>query len=131
MIKQCALPLALALSVGIGGTAPASAQAGSGGGTLIIYGNDRCPVNTICVRAPESDRYRIPQTLRSGTLAPAEQPWSARASSVSRAGAASGIGSCSTTGPGGSVGCWNKMMKDARDERKQSNAAAAASPEPR
>ena len=126
-----AKPLFLSLSAlaGLAMVAPAHAQQNDR--QLIIYGNDRCPEGSICVRAPETDRYRIPQTLRQGTLAPTEQPWGARAASVSRAGASSGTGSCSTAGAGGWTGCWNKMIKDARDDRRQQNAAAGASAEPK
>ena len=126
MLKSLFLPLVASAVVAI---VPAHAQQNDR--QLVIYGNDRCPEGTICVRAPEADRYRIPQTLRSAPLAPAEQPWGARASSVSRADAASGTGSCSTAGAGGWTGCWNKMIKDARDDRREQNAAAGASAEPK
>ena len=121
-------PLFLSL-VALAGFAPAHAQQNDR--QLVIYGNDRCPEGSICVRAPEADRYRIPQTLRQGTLAPTEQPWGARAASVSRADASSGTGSCSATGAGGWTGCRHKMIKDARDDRRQQNAAAGASAEPK
>ena len=68
---------------------------------------------------------------RTEPLSPQNQPWGARAASVARAGSASGTGSCSNSGAGGWTGCWNEMMKDARNERRQQNAAAASSAEPR
>lgn len=128
MLKPALLSLAALGAAAAAGPAPAQQNDRQ----LIIYGNDRCPAGTICVRAPESERYRIPQTMRQEEpLAPADQPWAARASSVSRAGAASGTGSCSNSGAGGFTGCWNQMMKEARDERRGRNAAAADSAVPR
>lgn len=127
MNKLFLLPGAAAVLSALAVAAPAHAQAG---GTLIIYGNDKCPANTICVRAPESDRYRIPQTLRSGPLAPSQQPWSTRARSVTSAGAA-GTGSCSASGAGGWTGCWSKMMRDSKQEKAQNAAAVADSPVPK
>jgi hypothetical protein len=126
MIKL--FPAAAVIVGGLAFAAPAHAQAKDQ--TLIIYGNDRCPANTICVRRSEGERYRIPRDLRDGTLDAANQPWAARASSVSRAGAATGIGSCSNVGPGGSTGCTQQMLKQAREERRQKAAEKAASSEP-
>lgn len=96
---------------------------------LIVYGNDKCPEGTVCIRAPESERYRIPQSLRSGPLAPADQPWSRKAEAIRDVGAA-GTGSCSNTGAGGWTGCWQKQMRAARAERKQQAEARAESPLP-
>ena len=125
MIKLV-LPALAVLTIGL-----APAAVGAQGKTLIIYGNDKCPENTICVRQSESERYRIPPSLRSGTPAPADQPWAARAASVASAGAATGTGSCTNVGPGGSTGCMNKMFREARAENKQAADAEAASPLPK
>ena len=46
-------------------------------------------------------------------------------------GAATGTGSCSNVGGGGWTGCWNKMMKEARDEKKADAAAAGQSAVPK
>jgi hypothetical protein len=89
---------------------------------LTIFGKDKCPANTICVTAPESERYRIPKQFRnSGVIAPQNQAWGARAEATLSAGAKTGIGSCSATGSGGWTGCWAQQMRAARAE-----AAAAA-----
>jgi hypothetical protein len=89
---------------------------------LTIFGNDKCPANTICVVAKESERYRIPKQFRnSGVIAPQNQAWGARAEATLSAGAKTGIGSCSATGSGGWTGCWAQQMRAARAE-----AAAAA-----
>jgi hypothetical protein len=89
---------------------------------LTIFGDDKCPTDTICVRAPENERYRIPKNLRdSGVIAPQNQAWGARAEATLSAGAKTGIGSCSANGPAGWTGCWAQQMRAARAE-----AAAAA-----
>lgn len=100
---------------------PASAQIDNER-VLTIFGDDKCPANTICVRAKESERYRIPKQFRnSGVIAPENQAWGARAEATLSAGGTTGIGSCSASGPGGWTGCWAKQMRAARAE-----AAAAA-----
>jgi hypothetical protein len=129
MTMRTILAAALGATLSAVPAAPVFAQAG--GSALIIYGNDPCPAGTVCVRAPESERFRIPKTLRSGTLAPQDQPWSARAKSVANTGAATGTGSCTAVGGGGFTGCWKQQMQAARAENAQNAAAAAESPEPR
>lgn len=122
------LPILLGLG-GLAMAAPAVAQQNDR--TLIIYGNDKCPPGNICVRGKESDRYRIPQTLRSETLAPSAQPWSARAASVADAGAASGGGSCSAAGNGGFTGCLGKQIDAWKADRNRQAADTANSAVPR
>lgn len=86
---------------------------------LTIFGTDRCPENTICVRAPESERYRIPKNLREAPLiSPERQAWAKRAESVLSTGK-SGTGSCTAIGAGGWTGCWAEQMQAMRAERKQ------------
>ena len=126
MIKHLLLPAAALLASCLAG--PAFAQQNDK--ALVIYGNDKCPEGTICIRAPETDRYRIPQSLRSGPLAPQDQPWSQRAASIANVGA-SGTGSCTNSGAGGWTGCWNQQMKAARAEKKQQAQAEAESPLPK
>ena len=82
---------------------------------LIIYGDDPCPAGDndeiiVCARLPEEDRYRIPPALREDPNAPATQSWSNRAIELSYAGR-SGIGSCTPTGPGGAIGCFNQIVQ--------------------
>jgi len=86
---------------------------------LTVFGDDPCPKDTICVRAPESERYRIPQRFRQSTvIAPENQSWAARAQSTLDAGAATGLGSCTASGPGGWTGCYQKQMRAGRAQRK-------------
>ena len=104
---------------------PAIAQGIQNDRVLTIFGTDPCPKDTICVRAPESERYRIPKQFRqSTTIAPENQSWAARAEQTLSAGARSGVGSCSTSGPGGWTGCWQQQMRAARAERKAADAEA-------
>ena len=92
---------------------------------LIVYGNDPCPRGNgndivVCARKPESERYRIPPNLRLDPNDPASQAWANRAESLEYVGR-TGIGSCSTVGPGGWTGCLNQLIKQAREERGQSD----------
>jgi len=88
---------------------------------LFIYGDDPCPASTndlinVCVRLPDGDRYRIPENLRSDPNDVANQAWATRATEMQYVGR-SGIGSCSTTGPGGMTGCFSDIVRAARAER--------------
>jgi hypothetical protein len=87
---------------------------------LIIYGDEACPPSTdeqinVCAKLPESDRYRIPENLRT-TNDPESNSWYNRAIELSYVGR-SGIGSCSTSGPGGMIGCFNQLVSQATAER--------------
>jgi hypothetical protein len=89
--------------------------------TMIIYGDDPCPPSTddtivVCARKPDKERYRIPEALRGDPNDPGNQAWATRATALEYAGR-SGIGSCSTVGPGGASGCFNQIVRDARAER--------------
>jgi hypothetical protein len=107
---------------------PALAQPSSGASTsepkvnqLFIYGDDPCPPSSndlinVCVKLPDGDRFRIPENLRSDPNDPGNQAWAARASELKYVGR-SGIGSCSTTGPGGMIGCFSDIVRAARAER--------------
>ncbi|MGQ0588848.1 MAG: hypothetical protein ACT4N8_04855 [Sphingosinicella sp.] len=92
---------------------------------VLVYGEDPCPASTdevinVCARLPEEDRFRIPPNLRQNPNDPAGQSWSNRAVELSYVGA-SGIGSCSPTGPGGASGCFNQIVQQARAERRNSD----------
>jgi hypothetical protein len=102
---------------------PASGAAGSAEpkiNQVIIYGDDPCPPSTdevinVCAKKNESERYRIPENLRSDPNDPSNQAWAARATEMQYVGR-SGIGSCSPTGPGGMIGCFNQIVREARAE---------------
>lgn len=116
---------AAALAVG---AAPAIAQDQVAGAPddvrvnqLIVYGDDPCPASgaeeiIVCARKPESERYRIPENLR-GEGDPRSESWVNRATELQYVGR-SGIGSCSPTGPGGMIGCFEDIVRAARAERQ-------------
>ncbi len=88
---------------------------------LIVYGDDPCPPSTeeeitVCFRENEGNRFRIPQNLRDDPNDNVNQAWGARATELQYVGR-SGIGSCSPTGPGGMIGCYNDLVRQARAER--------------
>ena len=123
ILSVSALGLALA-TAGLVPAASALAQS-SNERALIVFGDDPCPRDTICVRAPESERYRIPRDLRGGPVTgPRNELWADRAKSLEYVGA-SGTASCSNSGAGSWTGCWSQMMKAARAERKAGTATAA------
>jgi hypothetical protein len=105
--------IAALLSAGM----PAMAQQ-SNQRTLIIFGSDPCPADTICVVAPETDRYRIPKPLRESKASPDKESWAVRSQATLDQGK-SGTGSCSAIGAGGWTGCWAEEMRKAREEARQ------------
>ena len=96
---------------------------------VIVYGDDPCPPSagdeiTVCARLPDKERYRIPQELRTDLNDPKNQSWVSRARSLETVGA-SGINSCSTVGSGGFTGCFAKLARQAKEERKTTLGSAA------
>ena len=86
----------------------ALAQAGTTA-EIIVYGTDPCPRATdddivVCTRRPEQERYRLAPNLRPSGTRQQRSSWADRAKDLNSVGA-SGIGSCSAVGPGGSSGC--------------------------
>ena len=89
---------------------------------LVIFQGDTCPPSTddtinVCAVLPSQDRYRIPQNLRSDPNAPENQAWTNRALELAYVGR-TGIGSCSTVGPGGFTGCAQQLINQAVAERR-------------
>ena len=87
---------------------------------VIVYGSDPCPASTdetivVCARRSESERYRIPEQLR-GVDDPRSDSWANRAIELQYVGR-NGIGSCSPVGPGGQIGCFEQLVRQARAER--------------
>lgn len=102
-------------------SAAAEAVANAKVNQLIVYGDDPCPESTdeqinVCARLDEGERFRIPTNLRDNPNDPVNQAWGARAVELQYVGR-SGIGSCSPTGPGGMIGCYNQLVNQARAER--------------
>ncbi|WP_033920643.1 hypothetical protein [Sphingomonas sp. 37zxx] len=114
-------------------SAPAMAQVQNG--TLVIFGNDRCPTNAdgeeivVCVRKGEAERFRIPQELRELEITPENRAWAVRSEDTLRAGD-SGIGSCSAVGIGGMIGCAGQAADTNRAVRRERRQAEQAIPLP-
>ncbi|HEV2568481.1 hypothetical protein [Sphingomonas sp.] len=98
-------------------SAPAVAQRNTNEQVLVIFGDDTCPRDTICVRRSEGERYRIPQELRRIEPSAQSNSWAARARSMEYVGA-SGTNSCTPSGAGGWTGCYAQMLRQAREERR-------------
>ena len=97
---------------------------------VIVYGDDPCPKATgeelvVCGRKEEKDRYRIPEPLRGDPNAPANQAWGEQYKSLEYVGK-SGIDSCSPSGIGGFTGCFQKLARAAKDEKRQADNASWA-----
>lgn len=122
MLKRIAILAALAAAPMLVPTA--QAQNAAQNGVLVIYGDDKCPTNdngeeiVVCRRLDESERFRIPQTLREQAGRPqANESWAVRSQDALQAGR-SGTGSCSATGAGGGTGCFVKQATAAKAETR-------------
>jgi len=110
-------------------SAPAQAQRAAAN-QIIVYGTDPCPRSTdddvvVCYRRPEADRFRIPEDLRENGSLQARQSWTKQAEALATAGA-TGIGTCSPVGPGGSTGCAAQEIKRAFRERGEQDGNEVA-----
>ena len=119
-MKRLMITLTAAASL-VGGLAavPAPAFAQVGQGTVTIYGNDPCPAQNICVRAPESQRYRLPKSQNPQGTRQQRRSWARQAQTLNTAGA-TGAGSCSAVGPGGFTGCLTKEINENRKANRES-----------
>lgn len=124
MIKTALFSASLLLAGGMFAT-PAMAQdaAGDRVNQLVIYGDDPCPQSTdgeivVCARKDESERYRIPETLRDNPNDAKNEAWSERVRSYEYVGK-SGTQSCSPSGAGGFTGCTQKLLTQAYAEKGQ------------
>ena len=68
--------------------------------------------------APENERYRIPEKYRPSGTRQQQEAWANKAKVIETVGA-TGINSCSPVGPGGYTGCLTRVIKEAREQRKQ------------
>jgi hypothetical protein len=81
---------------------------------LIVYGSDKCPKAAedeivVCARRPESERYRIPKSVRDeGERGSAS--WAARVEDLEEASRETRPGSCSPVGSFGQTGCLQQML---------------------
>jgi hypothetical protein len=90
---------------------------------LTIFGKDKCPENTICVRAPEGERYRIPKALRDPAKTPDAVSWTQRSQATLNEGKQNGAGNCSAVGASNWTGCWAEEMRKMRAQAKADAAA--------
>ena len=103
--------------------APAAAQdqAGEKVNQVIVYGDDPCPQSddatiTVCARMDESERYRIPESLRQSDD-PANESWTDRVRSFETVGNFGAL-SCTPVGAGGDLGCTQKLIDAAYAEKR-------------
>lgn len=97
---------------------PTVALAQAGTRSITIYGNDPCPRDAICVRAPESQRYRIPEQLNPQGTPQQRNSWANKSKPLMTVGA-TGTGSCSAVGPGGQTGCLIQQINRAKQESRE------------
>jgi hypothetical protein len=124
-VTRLAISLAATAAVAAGFAvlpAPAAAQQ-QGIAEIIVYGTDPCPRSTddkivVCSRRPESERYRIPEKYRPSGTRQQMEAWSNKAKVLETAGA-TGVNSCSPVGPGGYTGCLEKIIREAKEQRRQ------------
>ena len=113
---------------------PAAAQNAPQNGVLVIYGDDKCPTNSdgeeivICVRRPAGERFRIPTELRDSEVSPQRESWAVRQRSALTAGD-TGIGSCTTVGPGGGIGCSTRDIQAGKAEADSRKKAEKVLPD--
>ncbi|HUP67262.1 MAG TPA: hypothetical protein VM145_03500 [Sphingomicrobium sp.] len=103
---------------------PAAAQKNSVA-EIIVFGTDPCPRSTddqivVCRRVPETYRYRLPEAYRPNGTPQQSDSWTNKAKVLETVGS-TGINSCSPVGPGGYTGCLTRVIREAREQRKQSN----------
>lgn len=113
---------------------PSFAQNAPQNGVLVIYGDDKCPTNAdgdeivVCVRRPAEERFRIPKDLRDQETKRENESWAVRQQDTLNAGN-TGIGSCTTVGPGGGIGCTAQEIRARKQEADQRRAAEKVLPE--
>lgn len=98
---------------------PTVAFAQAGERKVLIFGADTCPRDAICIRAPESQRYRIPDKLNPQGTPQQRESWANKSKVLTTVGN-TGTGSCSAVGPGGRTGCLIQSIKQARSQTRQS-----------
>ena len=92
---------------------------------IVVFGNEPCPLGgpdeiVVCARRPAGERYRVPEALRDEVTGddPENVSWAVRADSLEYVGR-TGIQSCSPVGPAGHTGCFEELVRAARNERTQ------------
>ena len=88
---------------------------------VIVFGDDPCPRGegdeiVVCPRKAEAERFRIPAPLRE-TPSGKSEAWAQRVLAYETVGR-DGINSCSPVGPGGALGCTQRLIRNAYAEKK-------------
>src|SRR4030095_7466410 len=116
MIRMLSLASLLLVSAAVGASAVAQPTAAERQQIrqIVVYGTDPCPPSSdkeliVCARRPESERYRVPKSLREPEPTPESESWAARAEALETVGR-QGIQSCSPVGPGGASGCLEQFI---------------------
>jgi hypothetical protein len=92
--------------------------------TLVVYGDDPCPKPAepdeivVCARRPESERYRIPEGLREDKEQRGAVAWGTRFDEMEEATRFTRPNSCSVVGTWGQTGCFDRLIRDWRAERR-------------
>lgn len=91
--------------------------------SLTVYGNDPCPPGAddeivVCGREPESERYRIPKSLRETKYQPPARSWASRVHTLDDVSRAGRPNSCSVVGTGGQTGCYAHALEQWFAERR-------------
>lgn len=88
--------------------------------TLVVFGNDPCPRSSadeivVCARQPESERYRIPKSLRKQEYNEARDgSWAGTARVLEYVNRQGIPGSCSPNGSFGQTGCFRRFIEENR-----------------
>jgi hypothetical protein len=112
------IALAATSAVAVTALAPAPAEAQAGQTQLVIYGNDPCPREYICIRKGESERYRLPKDYRPDGTPQQKLPWATKSKVLETVGD-TGINSCSPVGPAGFTGCTIQSINEATQQRRE------------
>ncbi len=94
---------------------------------LVIYGDQKCPTDAsgneiiVCERRSQEEQFRIPKELRELEITPQNEGWAARAAANDDVGA-TGTGSCSNVGAGGSTGCFLQQSRNNKATNKARKA---------
>jgi hypothetical protein len=89
--------------------------------TLLVYGDEPCPRSSdaeivVCARQPESERYRIPKSLRKQEYnAARDGSWAGTAKVLEYVSREGRPGSCSPVGSFGQTGCFRQFLEQSRD----------------
>jgi hypothetical protein len=108
--------------------APAAAEPPERIFALVVYGDDACPAEkgdeiVVCARKPESERYRIPKTLREKPAVSGGPGWGSQVANMEAVGRQSLPGSCSVNGSYGFTGCTAAMLRQWFAERRMQQSA--------